>query len=89
MSNEKKALTEEQRAALKPLFERLESAYYEVEEAVAGVVPRDDQGGELLFCFSCPREVNGPECSSFLGDVTTFRALCQREFCRHPAMFHA
>jgi hypothetical protein len=55
MANEKKALTEEQRAALKPLFETLENAYYEVEEAVAAVVPRDDQGGELLFCLSCPK----------------------------------
>ncbi len=82
MSNEKKALTEEQRAALKPLFEKLESAYYEVEKAVAAVVPRDDQGGELLACIACT-------CSSFLGDVKTFRAPCERDFCRHPAMFHA
>jgi hypothetical protein len=88
MSNEKKALTKEQRATLKPLFDKLESAYYEVEEAVAAVVPRDDSG-DLLFCFSCPREVDGPECSSFLGTVTTFKALCERDFCRHPAMFHA
>ena len=87
MPNEKKALTEEQRTALKPLFEKLESAYYEVEKAVAAAVPRDDPG-ELLFCFSCPREVNGPECSSFVGPVKTLRDLCQREFCRHPAMFH-
>ena len=88
MSNEKKALTEEQRTALKPLFEKLESAYYEVEKAVAAIVPRDDPG-ELFACISCPREVGGPTCSSFLGDVKTFRALCERDFCRHPAMFHA
>lgn len=88
MSNEKKALTEEQRAALKPLFEKLESAYYEVEEAVAATVPRDGSGGEPGFCFLCPREVNGPECSSFVGPLKSFRELCQREFCRHPAMAH-
>jgi hypothetical protein len=88
MSNEKKALTEEQRTALKPLFEKLESAYYEVEKAVAAAVPRDDPG-DFLACISCPREVGGPTCSSFEGSVKTGRGLCERPFCRHPVMFHA
>jgi hypothetical protein len=85
MANEKKAyLTKEQRAALKPMFEKFAKAYDELEEAVAAAVPHHDPDLELGVCFRCEMREEGPVCSSFLG---TGR-LCQREFCKHSRMSH-
>lgn len=93
MANEKKAsLTPEQRAALKPLIDRLESAYDELSNAVAAAVPRDNPDGNFLFCLSCPRPGSEGLCSSFLGrsldDGGTLGDLCQRDFCKHKRMLH-
>jgi hypothetical protein len=86
MANENKPhLTKEQRAALKPTFEKFARAYDELEEAVVAAVGPHHPDQELGFCYRCPREEDGPECSSFLG---TGR-LCQRTFCRHSRQSHA
>jgi hypothetical protein len=87
MANEKKAwLTEEQRAALKPLFQKIESAYDELEKAVAAL--RSGSDVDFGFCISCPRPGRQDTCSSFLGHGSSPRELCQRDFCKHPLVSH-
>ena len=84
MAYEKKALTDEQRAAVKPALDKLERANDEFEKAMAAAgIRRDDNETELGFCFRCSRETG--LCSSFLGNGR----LCAREFCRHPRVAHA
>ena len=79
MANDKKyELTPEQRTALKPALDKLESGFQELEKGLAalGRNPDDiDPGGG--FCMRCT-------CSSFLGNG----AKCERTFCRHARRFH-
>jgi hypothetical protein len=84
MAYEKEPLTDAQRAALKPAFEKVEKAYDEFEKAMmAAGVRRDNDDIELGVCFRCSRETG--LCSSFLGNGR----LCARPFCRHPRLAHA
>jgi hypothetical protein len=83
MAYEKKTpLTAEQRAALKPAFEKIESGYRELEQGLAAIRRKpdeiDDGGG---FCGLCT-------CSSFQGRRTGPRALCGRDFCKHRLAVH-
>jgi hypothetical protein len=76
--------TKEERAALKPAFEKIESGYRALEEGLVALRrdpnEGDDPGGG--FCgLDCG-------CSSFLGPRTSPRAVCQRDFCRHRYSVH-
>ena len=84
MAYDNEALTDAQRAAVKPTLDNLEKAYDEFEKAMtAAGIRRNDDDTELGFCFRCSRETG--LCSSFLGNGR----LCAREFCRHPRLTHA
>ena len=85
--SEKRSLTKEQHAALKPLFDKIESAYAELDQAVAGLSGAD-AAQDLGFCMSCPRPGQHELCSSFLGPGHSLLERCQREFCRHPLRSH-
>jgi hypothetical protein len=79
----KEPLTPEQRAALRPAFEKIDEGFRELEKGMAAL-RRDsddiDSGGG--FCgLDCG-------CSSFKGPHPTLNARCQREFCKHPYRVH-
>jgi hypothetical protein len=89
MANEKYKLTEQQLTALKPLVDKLESAYNELEKAVtAAGVRRDNPDEEFGFCFRCPKPGRQELCSSFKGPGKTMNERCQRDFCGHPRFAH-
>jgi hypothetical protein len=80
----KKALTKEEREALKPAFARVETAIAELETAMAAVRLRpgdDDLPGDGICGTGCG-------CSSFQGTGTGMRARCTRAFCRHTRLAH-
>ena len=84
--DKKQSLTEEQRADLKALADKVENALGEFNEALAAIGLPNELGGS---CVSCPRESGGAICSSFVGDAASPFALCERDFCGHPLLNHA
>lgn len=79
---EKTPLTADQRAALKPVFQKLESGFQELEKSLAAFRrnPDEDPGGG--FCGL------DDGCSSFLGPHPTLDSRCERPFCRHKYRYH-
>jgi len=82
MAYGKHELTKDQRAALKPTFEKVEVAIAGLETAMARVRPtNDDDPGGGICGLDCG-------CSSFDGPGTSMLAKCRRPFCRHTRLAH-
>ena len=76
--------TPEERAALKPAFAKIDSAFREVEKGLAALrrEPDDDIDPGGGFCgMDCG-------CSSFLGKGKGGGAICERPFCHHTRAAH-
>jgi hypothetical protein len=78
-------LTEEQRADLEALAEKVRNAYGEFRKALSAVRPTDDPDWS---CLACPKEPGGAICSSFMGDTNDLDARCRRPFCGHTLLWH-
>lgn len=82
---QKTGLSPEQRAALKPAFQKIEDGFQELEKSLAALRPRPpsdpDPGGG--FCgLDCG-------CSSFDGPLNApLKAKCGRDFCKHTKAVH-
>jgi hypothetical protein len=85
MASEKNELIDEQRAHLRALAEKAESAYNEFHDALTAIGPNQDFG---FSCRRCPSEPGGGICSSFVGEARDPSSLCERSFCGHMLMFH-
>jgi hypothetical protein len=84
MAYVKKELTKDERAALKPAFEKVEVAIADLETALARVRPHppgDDDAGAGICGTNCG-------CSSFDGPGTSMLDKCRRPFCRHTRLAH-
>jgi hypothetical protein len=86
MANEKYKPTDQQRTALKPVVDKLESAFNELDSVLASAgFRRESESG---ICMKCLTD-NRPEiCSSFDGPGKTAKELCKRDFCKHPNWAH-
>ncbi len=86
MASEKKtSLTEKQRADLNALAQKVENAYGDFRRAIEAIGPDEEWDGS---CLECPKTPGGPVCSSFVGDISSPHARCQRAFCGHQFLAH-
>jgi hypothetical protein len=86
MAYVKRELTKDERVALKPAFEKVETAVADLQAALARVRPHPPEEGEATGSGICGLHCG---CSSFDGPGTSMLDKCRRPFCKHSRLSHS